>query len=84
MIEDEIHGCGVRGNNEIEIEKCKDYKYLEVNFNETEADNKKIKRRIVQARRTISSSNSILWSKETKGTRVPAIFLTNRVMEDSN
>lgn len=46
------------------IEGCKEYMYLGVVFDTTGTDDKEIKKRVTQARRTIGCLNNILWSKE--------------------
>ncbi|XP_045463869.1 uncharacterized protein LOC123673432 [Harmonia axyridis] len=47
-----------------EIETCTEYTYLGVEFDSTGKDDKEIKKRITQARRTIGCLNGIWWSSD--------------------
>ena len=47
-----------------EIESCKEYTYLGVIFDTTGKDDKEIKKRITQAKRTIGCLNGVFWSTE--------------------
>jgi hypothetical protein len=57
-----------------EIETCQKYKYLEVIFDTSGTDEKKIRSRVIQARKCIACLNGILWSKDIRKERKLNIY----------
>jgi len=63
-------------DKENEIELCQEYKYLCVIFCTSGTDNKEIRSRVIQARKSIACLNGILWSKDIRKERNLNIYNT--------
>ena len=57
-----------------EIEFCQEYKYLGVIFDTSGTDDKKIRSRVIQARKCIACLNGLLWSKDIRKERKLDIY----------
>jgi len=57
-----------------EIESCQEYKYLGVIFDTSGTDDKEIRSRVIQARKSIACLNGILWSKDKRKERKLNIY----------
>jgi hypothetical protein len=51
------------------IEFCQEYKYLGVIIDNSGTDNKEIRSRVIQARKSTSCLNGVLWSKDIRKER---------------
>ena len=63
-------------DKENEIELCQEYKYLCVIFCTSGTDNKEIRSRVIQARKSIACLNGILWSQDIRKERNLNIYNT--------